>query len=118
MKTFTYSLDANIDLLQQELDFAFPQFRGTPVPGGFKNPQMRMDFEGLDIWIHVPDSADEAAFDAVISAHDNSGETEEQRRNRRSNEEKTNIRGSNNNAAASMGDLKALAKAVGVDWIW
>jgi len=119
MKTLSYTSPCNIQLLQQELDAAFPQYRGTVLPNGnFKDPLMRTDHLDDDVWIYVPDDADEDAFDDVVMDHIHSGETEHQERRRVSNQERVNLCNSNDNASAKMCDLKNLAKAVGVEWIW
>ena len=76
MKTLHFQLENDLSLLHDELLAAVPSLR--PVQCGFVDPVTRgptlepvMRMEGLagEVWLVVPDDAEEAAIELVVRAH-------------------------------------------------
>ena len=77
MKRLHFQAPNNLGLLHDELMAAIPSLAPQPIAGetmGDGSPKMApaMTMEGSndDVWLGVPDDADEAAIAAVIAAHD------------------------------------------------
>ena len=60
----------HVNQLHDELLTRFPVWRGTQQPdGSFLDPLLRVEHTTQEIRLSVPDTADEAAVQAVITAH-------------------------------------------------
>ncbi len=70
MKQLHFNRPNNLSLLHDELLEAMPSLRSDSTLGLHQEPIMRV--EGLDneLWLTVPDEADEAAIQAIVQAHD------------------------------------------------
>ena len=78
MKTLNFVRTNNLPLLHDELMGAIPALKSIPnsneEPGPLGlivlEPGMGVEGRGEDIWLTVPDEADEVAITAVVQAHD------------------------------------------------
>lgn len=70
MKRLHYVKPNNLSLLHDELHKAIPSLVPTRDASGVGTPNMVCEGQGDDIWLTVPDLADEAAIARVVTAHD------------------------------------------------
>lgn len=70
MKRLHYTRTNNLSKLHDELLAAIPALRPIPNDDGKLVVVMRVEGRGDDIWLTVPDDADETAIAAVVDAHD------------------------------------------------
>ncbi len=60
----------NLSLLADELQAAVPTLAPSINQRGEREPSMTVHGNGDDIWLEVPDDADETAIAAIVQAHD------------------------------------------------
>jgi hypothetical protein len=70
MKRLHYNRPNNLSKLHDELLAAIPALRPVPNDDGELVAVMRVEGREDDIWLTVPDDADEAAIAVVVDAHD------------------------------------------------
>ena len=72
MKTLSYRKVHNLSLLHDQILAAVPSLRPVPKPSepSVLEAVMRVEGQGDDIWLTVPDTADEAAITVIVQAHD------------------------------------------------
>ena len=70
MKRLHFAKPNNLSRLHDELLAAIPTLRPIPNARGENEPVMAVEGRGDDIWLTVPDDADEAAIAAIVQAHD------------------------------------------------
>lgn len=78
MKRIHFKIPNKLSQLHDEILAAIPALRSVPNPRGdigpdgniYKEPVMtHVEGSGDDVWLTVPDTADEVAIRAVINAH-------------------------------------------------
>ena len=70
MKRLSYAKVNNLSSLHDELLAAMPALRPVLNASGDREAVMGVEGRGANIWLTVPDTADEAAIAAVVAAHD------------------------------------------------
>jgi hypothetical protein len=70
-KRLHFNKPNRINKLHDELLAAIAALRGPQQPDGSRLAVMTVESSGDDIWLTVPDDADETAIQAVIDAHTN-----------------------------------------------
>ena len=71
MKRLHYAKAHTLNLLHDEIITAIPALAPIRDDAGDGTPVMTaVEGKGTDIWLTVPDDADEAAIQAVVDAHD------------------------------------------------
>lgn len=70
MKTLHYQIPSNLSLLHDELLVAIPSLVPVRDIDGEGTPVMRVEGNDDNVWLTVPDDADETAIAAVVLAHD------------------------------------------------
>jgi len=78
MKTLQYSKPNNLSLLHDELLTAIPTLAPIRDAEGIGTPVMRVEGRDNEIWLTVPDDADEAEIAAIIASHDGSTVTNDE----------------------------------------
>ena len=69
MKRLHFQKPNDLSRLHDELLAAIPSLRPVINVRGEREPVMQVEGKGNDIWLTVPDGADEAAIGAVVTAH-------------------------------------------------
>jgi len=85
MKRLHFQKANNLDAFHDELLAALPNLRPVPNPSTERaelEAVIRVEGLGDDIWLTVPDDADEAAIAAVVQAHDPNQIQQDPRRQR------------------------------------
>ena len=70
MKRLDFARPNNLSALHDELMEAIPTLRPSKDKDGNLTPTIQVEGLGDDVWLTVPDTADEAAISAVVQAHD------------------------------------------------
>lgn len=70
MKRLHFQIPNNLSLLHDELLVAIPALAPIRDADGLGTPVMQVEGDDNNVWLTVPDNADEAALVAVVQAHD------------------------------------------------
>jgi len=70
MKDLHFQIPNNLSNLHDELLDTCPNLRPVPNTGGILEPVMCVEGDDANVWLTVPDDADDAAIAVVIQAHD------------------------------------------------
>ena len=70
MKRLHFQIPNNLSLLHDELITAIPLLAPIRDAEGLGTPVIRAEGDDNNVWLTVPDDADEVAIAAVVQAHD------------------------------------------------
>ena len=70
MKHPHFRIPNNFSNLHDELLDTCPDLRPVPNTSGILEPVMRFEGDDANVWLTVPDDADEGAISAVVQTHD------------------------------------------------